>query len=158
MTVFEQERVIRVRFMDSGFAFGEKRRPIDLKQTRRNNGLVAIVDDDLAVREATESLLRSAGFKAEKFASAEEFLQFSGQDRACCLILDVGLPGMSGLELQRVLAHNGFRIPIVFITACNNSDDRIQAQALRAGALAFLRKPFDDEDLLNAVRSAVAIK
>ena len=117
---------------------------------------VAIVDDEAALREATDSLLRSAGFRAESFASAEDFLRSKRRDSASCLILDVRLPGMSGLELQRHLAGNGFQIPIVFITAHEDSDGKIQAQALRAGALAFLRKPFDDEELLSGVRSALA--
>ena len=117
--------------------------------------VIAIVDDQAALREATENLLKSAGLKAVSFASAEDFLQAATLDGAGCLILDVRLPGMSGLELQQHLAADGIHVPIVFITAQEDSDGRMRAQALRSGALAFLRKPFNDEDLLNAVRSAL---
>ena len=117
--------------------------------------VVAVVDDQSALREATENLLKSAGLKAVSFASAEDFLQAAPLDGAGCLILDVRLPGMSGLELQQHLAADGIHVPIVFITAQEDGDGRMRAQALRSGALAFLRKPFNDEDLLNAVRSAL---
>ena len=117
--------------------------------------VIAIVDDQAALREATENLLKSAGLKAVSFASAEDFLQATPLDGAGCLILDVRLPGMSGLELQQRLAADGIHVPIVFITAQEDSDGRMRARALRSGALAFLRKPFSDEDLLNAVRSAL---
>jgi len=117
--------------------------------------VIAIVDDQAALREATENLLKSAGLKAVSFASAEDFLQATPLDGAGCLILDVRLPGMSGLELQQRLAADGIHVPIVFITAQEDSDGQMRAQALRSGALAFLRKPFNDEDLLNAVRSAL---
>jgi FixJ family two-component response regulator len=117
--------------------------------------VVAVVDDQAALREATENLLKSAGLKAVGFASAEDFLQAAALDGAGCLILDVRLPGMSGLELQQLLAGDGIHVPIVFITAQEDSDGQMRAQALRSGALAFLRKPFNDEDLLNAVRSAL---
>ena len=117
--------------------------------------VIAIVDDQAALREATENLLKSAGLKAVSFASAEDFLQATALDGAGCLILDVRLPGMSGLELQQRLAADGIHVPIVFITAQEDGDGRMRAQALRSGALAFLRKPFSDEDLLNAVRSAL---
>ena len=117
--------------------------------------VIAIVDDQAALREATENLLKSAGLKAVSFASAEDFLQATPLNGAGCLILDVRLPGMSGLELQQHLAADGIHVPIVFITAQEDSDGQMRAQALRSGALAFLRKPFNDEDLLNAVRSAL---
>ncbi len=117
--------------------------------------VIAIVDDQAALREATENLLKSAGLKAVSFASAEDFLQAAPLDGAGCLILDVRLPGMSGLELQQRLAADGIHVPIVFITAQEDGDGRMRAQALHSGALAFLRKPFNDEDLLNAVRSAL---
>lgn len=116
--------------------------------------LVAIVDDEEALREATESLLRAAGYAAESFASAEEFLRSPCRRRAGCLILDVRLPGMSGLELQRVLACSGSPIPTILITAQEDSSGQLQAQALRAGALAFLRKPFGDEDVFAAIEVA----
>ena len=123
------------------------------KETVNPIPLIAIVDDDESVREAIESLLKSFGFKAEVFASAEEFLNSDHLAEAQCLILDVRMPGMSGLELQRKLAAAGSRIPIVFITA--HGDEETQAQALGAGALAFLRKPFSEEALLSAVQTAL---
>lgn len=124
--------------------------------TRGEQSLVAIVDDEAALREATESLLKSAGFRAESFASAEDFLRFKCRDGAGCLILDVQLPGMSGLELQRHLAAIGCHIPTVLMTAHEDRDGQMRAQALRAGAVAFLRKPFGGEDLLTAVGSTFA--
>jgi FixJ family two-component response regulator len=116
--------------------------------------LVAIVDDDAALREATESLLKSAGFDARSFGSAEDWLRYAWRDQFGCLVLDVTLPGMSGLELQRHLAWTGCQLPIVFMTANEDRDGRLQAQALRANAVAFLQKPCSGEDLLSAVRSA----
>jgi FixJ family two-component response regulator len=112
---------------------------------------VAVVEDDDAVREATESLLRSAGFDVEEFATAEAFLRSGCLQRAACLVLDVRLPGMSGLELQRYLAAIDFRIPIVFVTAQPDGEGRLRSRALRAGALAFLTKPFGARELLAAV-------
>jgi FixJ family two-component response regulator len=117
--------------------------------------LIAIVDDEAALREATESLLRSAGFSAECYASANEFLQSGCSARASCLILDVRLPGMSGLELQKTLCANGTKLPIIFITAQEDLHGRLHGQALGAGALDFLRKPFDDKHLLDVIRRAV---
>jgi FixJ family two-component response regulator len=117
--------------------------------------VVAVVDDEEAVREATESLLRSAGFGAETYASAEDFLRSRRHAVVGCLVVDIALPGMTGLELQRYLTASGSRVPIVFITAHDDSDGRMQAQALQAGAIAFLHKPFGDDDLLNAVQVAV---
>ena len=117
--------------------------------------MIAVVDDEAALCEALESLLRSAGFSPMTFPSAEAFLASEHGKGAGCLILDVRLPGMSGLELQQHLANSGSQIPIVFITAQEDGDGQLQAQALRGGALACLRKPFDDEDLLRALQSAV---
>jgi FixJ family two-component response regulator len=115
--------------------------------------LIAVVDDDEAIREALQSLLRSVGLRAEMFASAEDFLQ-AGQRRAtACLILDVRMPRMSGLELQRQMATANCPTPIIFITA--HGDEETRARALRAGALAFLDKPFSDEVLLRAVQAAL---
>jgi len=115
--------------------------------------MVAVVDDAAALCEAVESLLRSAGFRAQSFACAEDFLASESGRHAGCLILDVRLPGMSGLQLQQHLATIGWQIPIVFITAQEDRDGQIQAQALRGGAIACLRKPFGDRDLLTAVES-----
>ena len=118
-----------------------------------NNKLVAIVDDDAAVRVALEGLLRSAGLSARAFDSAETFMESGQQFQAGCLIADIRMPGMSGLELQAKLNADHCRIPIVFITA--HGDAQMRMQALRAGAVEFLSKPFNDEALLETVRAAL---
>ena len=118
-----------------------------------NNKTVAIVDDDEAVRVALEGLLKSAGVTARAFESAEEFINSGQQHQTECLISDIRMPGMSGLELQAKLNAEGCRIPIVFITA--HGDAKMRMQALRAGAVEFLAKPFDDEVLLESVRAAL---
>ena len=115
--------------------------------------LISIVDDDESIREAIESLLRSVGFRVEGFASAEDFLRSEQLRDTACLILDVRMPGMSGLELQRQLATASSRIPIIFITAHGSEEAR--AQARQAGAVDFLNKPFSEEALLNAIHGAV---
>jgi FixJ family two-component response regulator len=112
-----------------------------------------VVDDDAAIREAIDSLIRSAGFRVELFASGEDFLQAKHHPQAACLIVDVRMPRMSGLELQRQLAATNCRIPLVFITA--HGDENARAQALRAGAVDFLYKPFSDEVILSAVQVAL---
>jgi FixJ family two-component response regulator len=122
-------------------------------EIRGNNKVVAIVDDDEAVRVALEGLLKSAGLPARAFDSAEEFIESGQQFQAACLIADIRMPGMSGLELQSRLNAEGCRIPIVFITA--HGDAKMRMQALRAGAVEFLAKPFDDEALLESVRTAL---
>jgi FixJ family two-component response regulator len=118
-----------------------------------NSKLVAIVDDDEAVRVALEGLLRSAGLTARAFQSAEEFMGSGQQFQVACLIADIRMPGMSGLELQAKLNAEHCRIPIVFITA--HGDAQMRMQALRAGAVEFLAKPFNDEALLETVRAAL---
>ena len=115
--------------------------------------VITIVDDDESVREALKSLIRSVGFKAEVFASGEEFLNSDRLRDTACLILDVQMPGISGLELQNRLAALHNRVPVVFITAHGNEEDR--KRALQAGAVDFLRKPFSEEALLDAVHSAL---
>jgi FixJ family two-component response regulator len=115
--------------------------------------LISIVDDDQSVREATTSLLKSNGFRAEVFSSAEEFLGSRYLDETGCLILDVQMPGMNGLELQRRLAAENCKIPIIFISAHDNQD--VRKQAMRAGAVDFLPKPFSEEALLGAIRLAL---
>jgi len=115
--------------------------------------LIAIVDDDKAVRDALSNLLESSGFGAEAFGSSEEFLQSQHFDKTVCLILDVRLPGLSGLELQSRLPEEKRTIPIIYITA--HADERVRQQALGAGAVAFLYKPFNAEALLGAVRSGL---
>jgi FixJ family two-component response regulator len=117
------------------------------------NKLVAIVDDDDSVRIALEGLLRSAGLPARAFGSAEEFIESGQQRQTSCLIADIRMPGMSGLELQAKLNAEHCRIPIVFITA--HGDAQMRMQALRAGAVEFLAKPFNDEALLESVRAAL---
>lgn len=115
--------------------------------------LVAIVDDDDSVRDALGGLLKAVGFPARAFASAEEFLKSGQQHQTSCLIADIRMPGMSGLELQAQLNAERCRIPIIFITA--HGDTKMRIQALRAGAVEFLSKPFDDEVLLESVRAAL---
>lgn len=119
-----------------------------------SNPLISIVDDDESVREAIESLIKSVGYKAQVFESAEQFLDRNNIEEESCLILDVKMPGMSGLELQRRLATEGYQIPIIFISA--HSDDKTRAQALAAGAVDFLFKPFSEEALVDAVHAALS--
>jgi len=119
----------------------------------RNGFFVAIIDDDDLMRSALEGLLKEAGFTARTFASAEEFLRSGEHQDAACLIADIRMPGMSGLDLQARLNIEGIRIPTIFITA--HGDVRMRMQALRAGAVEFLTKPFDDEVLVDSVRAAL---
>jgi FixJ family two-component response regulator len=114
---------------------------------------VAIVDDDELMRGALQGLLKEAGLPARAFASGEEFLTSGAQHLSSCLIADIRMPGMSGLDLQARLKAEQIRIPIIFITAF--ADERMRTQALRAGAMDFLAKPFDDEVLLRSVRAAL---
>ncbi|MFZ1031347.1 MAG: response regulator [Candidatus Acidiferrales bacterium] len=114
---------------------------------------VTIVDDDQAVRDALSNLLESVGMRVEAFTSAEDFVNSRGLSKRTCLILDIQLPGMSGLELQRQLAAGKNLIPIIFITA--HGEDGIREQALHDGAVGFFYKPFSSEALLNTVHSAM---
>jgi len=115
--------------------------------------LVVIVDDDELMRSALDGLMKQAGVQALTFASAEEFLNSGEQERTACLIADIRMPGMSGLDLQSKLNRDRIRIPIIFITALG--DEKMRMQALRAGAVEFLSKPLDDEALLDTVRAAL---
>jgi FixJ family two-component response regulator len=115
--------------------------------------LISVVDDDDAIRISLENLIRSVGLRAQGFPSAEAFLRSNQLHKTDCLILDVRIPGLGGLELQRRLAATNSRIPIIFITAHENEDWRMQA--LDAGAVAFLYKPFHEEALLNAIDAAL---
>jgi FixJ family two-component response regulator len=124
-----------------------------VKDVGRKPEWVAVVDDDESVRSAVYGALRSVGFEARAFASAEEFLDSDVRGDTACLISDVQMPGMSGLELQAALAKDEHPIPIIFITAFG--DQRVRTQALKAGALEFLDKPFDDTFLLETVRAAL---
>src|SRR5271155_2033417 len=117
------------------------------------NAMVAIVDDDDSLRAALQGLLKATGFPAGAFASAEEFLKSGQQQQTTCLITDIRMPGMSGLELQAKLNADHCRIPIIFLTA--HGDEKMRMQALRAGAVEFLAKPFDAEALLENVRAAL---
>jgi len=115
--------------------------------------IVFVVDDTLAVREAITSLLASVGLRVQTFGSARDFLGHPRPDAPACLVLDVRLPGLSGLDLQRELAHIGSAIPIVFISG--HADIPISVQAMKAGATDFLTKPFRDQQLLDAVQAAI---
>jgi FixJ family two-component response regulator len=115
--------------------------------------MVSIVDDDDLMRAALQGLLKSAGLPAQVFSSAEEFLGSGHQHDTACLITDIRMPGLSGLELQARLNGDHCRIPTIFITA--HGDAKMQMHAMRAGATDFLAKPFDDEALLKSVRAAL---
>ena len=115
--------------------------------------LVAIVDDDRSVQNALKDLLESAWLSARCFGSAEEFLESDQRNQTACLVADIRMPGMSGLELQAKLKAEGSRIPMIFITA--HDDAKMKMQAMKSGALEFLSKPFDDEVLLEKVRGAL---
>lgn len=115
--------------------------------------LIVVVDDDQSVREALENLISSAGFEVKLFASAENFLDSEAPLQTDCAILDVRLPGISGLELQRRLAANRQSLPVIIITA--QGDDKTEDEAVAAGAIAFLKKPVKEEVLLAALESAL---
>ena len=121
--------------------------------TETKTELVAIVDDDHSIRTAVQDLLEAVGLPVQGFASAEEFLRSGKQRVTACLIVDIRMPGISGLELQENLNAAGCKIPIIFITA--HGDAKMRAQALRAGAVEFLTKPFNDEILIESVRAAL---
>jgi FixJ family two-component response regulator len=116
--------------------------------------IVFVVDDDVSVRESLELLIDFAGWKPETFASAEEFLARPRSLTPSCLVLDVSLPELNGLELQRLIASDRIDMPIIFITG--HGDVPMTVQAMKAGAVEFLTKPFDDEALLTAIRQAIA--
>jgi FixJ family two-component response regulator len=115
--------------------------------------MIAIVDDDVSVRDATKHLIRSLGYAAVTFASAEEYLQSDFIEGTSCLITDLRMRGMSGIELQERLIAGGHRIPIIFITAF--FDENIRSRTLRAGAFGFLNKPFEDECLISCLDKAL---
>jgi FixJ family two-component response regulator len=115
--------------------------------------MVFVVDDDLAVREALSSLIRSVGLAVESFESAQAFLQAPRPDAPACLVLDVRMPGLSGIELQRELSRTGQRIPIIFITG--HGDIPMTVRAMKAGAVDFLPKPFRDQDLLDVIAQSL---
>jgi len=114
---------------------------------------IAIIDDDESIRVATSSFVRSLGFAAAAFSSAEEYLTSPERHRSVCLISDVQMPGMSGLDLQSYLAAQGHRVPIIFITAF--PDDNVRSRALAQGAVCFLDKPFDSQALSRCIDMAL---
>jgi FixJ family two-component response regulator len=118
--------------------------------------LIVVVDDDQSVREALENLMSSVGYEVKLFASAEEFLDSDTPTQTDCAVLDLCLPGITGLELQRRLTADGQSIPVIIITA--QGDDKSQDEAVAAGATAFLKKPFKEEVLLAALESALERK
>jgi FixJ family two-component response regulator len=123
---------------------------------KQNRHFVAVVDDDLSVREAVEGLLHSQGIKTRCFSSAEQFLSSSQRSRAACLILDMRLPGMTGLDLLRQLQTGRRPIPTLCITGEDDPAGRLRAQLLQAGAVAVFPKPFDPEQLLSVVQTAIS--
>ena len=126
---------------------------LEMTKRARTPYVVSVVDDDQAVRDALGNLLESVGLQVEAFASAEEFVQSNRGKTKSCLILDVMLPRMSGLELQQYLSGKPGSVPIIFISA--HSSDEVRCRALQKGAVSFLSKPFKSEDLLSAVHSTL---
>ncbi len=124
-----------------------------MEKAQERNAVIAIVDDDLSVRRGLQRLIRSAGWNAESFASAQEFLARPGAEAPSCLVLDLQMPGLSGLDLQKRMAEIGLEIPIVFLTG--HGDIPASVQAMKAGAVEFLTKPFDEEDLFQAIQEAI---
>jgi FixJ family two-component response regulator len=114
---------------------------------------VFVVDDDPFVRASIQGLLKSANLRSESFGTAEEFLRSKRSDGPSCLVLDVSLPGVSGLDFQRQLADLGIQIPVIFVTG--HGDIPMTVKAMKSGAVEFLTKPFDDQDLLNAIQQAL---
>ena len=118
--------------------------------------LVSVVDDDESVRESLPDLLKELGFEARAFASGDEFLSSNCVNGTRCLILDVAMPGMTGLALQRELGLRGQKIPIIFITALKN--EAVRTKAFEQGAAGFLLKPFSDTALLSAIEAALRVR
>ena len=124
-----------------------------MKNQSLTESVVFVVDDDASVRNSLGSLFRSVGLRVELFGSADEFLQSQYPDAPCCLVLDVRLPGLSGLEFQTELIRTGKNVPIIFLTG--HGDIPMTVQAMKSGAIEFLTKPCRDQDLLDAVRRAL---
>ena len=118
-----------------------------------NSPLISIVDDDESMRASLDNLMRSVGYRAQAFPSAEAFLSSGQMDGTACLILDVRMPGMNGLDLQDHLVASGAGVPIIFVTS--HIDDDLRARALDAGAVTFLYKPFDENELLDTIDSVL---
>jgi FixJ family two-component response regulator len=124
-----------------------------MPESRQSKAVIAIVDDDVSVRDGLASLIRSEGWRAETFASAQEFLARPRTETPACLVLDLQLPDLSGLDLQKRMAEVGLEIPIVFLTGHGNIPASVRA--MKAGAVEFLTKPFDDEEILHAIQEAI---
>jgi FixJ family two-component response regulator len=124
-----------------------------MRESRESDAVIAVVDDDPSVRLGLQRLIRSMGWQAETFASAREFLDRSSTDAPSCLVLDLQLPGLSGLDLQKQMTEAGLETPIVFLTG--HADVPASVRAMKAGATEFLTKPVDEQDLLKAIRDAV---
>jgi FixJ family two-component response regulator len=125
-----------------------------MRASRESDALIAIVDDDASVREGLQSLIRSEGWRVETFASAQDFLDRLGAHAPSCLILDLQLPGLSGLDLQQRMAEVGLDVPIIFLTGHGNIPASVQA--MKAGAVEFLTKPLDEQKLFHALQEAIA--
>ena len=124
-----------------------------MQESTECNAVIAVVDDDPSVRRGLERLIKSFGWKAETFASAQEFLAQPRAEAPSCLVLDLQLPGLSGLDLQKQMAEVGLETPIVFLTGHGNIPATVQA--MKAGAIEFLTKPVDEQDLLRAIQEAI---
>ena len=124
-----------------------------MQEPQESDALIAIVDDDPSARQGLQRLVRSVGWKAETFASAQEFLAHARIEPPSCVVLDLQLPGLSGLDLQKRMAEAGLETPIVFLTGHGNIPASVQA--IKAGAVEFLTKPFDEQDLLRAIQEAI---
>ena len=124
-----------------------------MSKAKETEATVFIVDDDALVRESLKDLIRSVGLRVELFASAQEFLRAQHPDVPTCLVLDVRMPGLSGLDLQKQTSEAGLEIPIIFITG--HGDIPMTVRAMKAGAIEFLSKPFRDQDLLDAIQQAL---
>jgi FixJ family two-component response regulator len=124
-----------------------------MRELQESDAIIAIIDDDLSVRRGLQRLIRSMGWKAETYASAQEFLARPRTEAPSCVVLDLQLPGLSGLDLQRRMSEAGLEIPIVFLTGHGNIPASVQA--MKAGAIEFLTKPFDDQQLLEAIQEAL---
>jgi FixJ family two-component response regulator len=121
--------------------------------TSAKTSTVFVIDDDASMRESIQELLKSVGLRSETFGTAEEFLRSKRSEGPSCLVLDVSLPGVNGLDFQRQLANAGIQIPIIFVTG--HGDIPMTVKAMKSGAVEFLTKPFDDQDLLNAIHQAL---
>jgi FixJ family two-component response regulator len=124
-----------------------------VRELQGPDAIIAIVDDDLSVRKGLERLIRSVGWKTETFGSAQEFLASARTEAPTCIVLDLQLPGLSGLELQKQMTEAGVETPIVFLTG--HGDIPASVKAMKAGAIEFLTKPVDEQDLLNAIQEAI---